>query len=111
MRVHRNFVRADDPLEFIPPGVFRDHGGAMSTDWEKYSTAEEARLRGTDPSANGVISIPVGPTRSEAGQVVKHAPDLERRNRAHTDVIGEKDAEARVRLRRIAGWEIYLPVS
>jgi hypothetical protein len=113
MRIHRGLVRQllreDDPPEYIPPGVFRDQGGAMSTDWEKYSTAEETRLRGRTPTANGVISIPVGPTRSDAGQVVKHTPDLELRNRAHTDVTGEKDPEVRMRLRRIAGWEIRLP--
>ena len=39
MRVHRNWCPGGD----LSPGVFRDHGGGMSTDWERYSTPQEAR--------------------------------------------------------------------
>ena len=75
----------------------------MSTDWEKYASAVDTRNRGRRPAENGVLSLPVGGVRSLA-QTVEHAPT--EANRAHTEVIGEKSDEVRVKLRRIAVWQI-----
>jgi len=74
----------------------------MSTDWEKYATALETRQRAKQPECSGVISLHVGSVRELPEQQVEHTPDVERANRAHTDVFGKKDEEVRVKLRRIA---------
>lgn len=103
VRVHEAWRKNSD----IKPGAFRNHGMGMSTDWEKYSTAHQTRRRARAPEKNAVVLMLVGSVRQVPGQRVEHTPDIERRNRAHTDVFGEKDEEARVRLRRIA--EIVIP--
>jgi hypothetical protein len=75
----------------------------MSTDWGKYATPEETRVCArTDPDKYAVLQMNVGAVRSVPGQTVEHTPDEANNNRAHTDVVGEKDEEARVKLRRIA---------
>jgi len=78
----------------------------MSTDWSKYSTPPETRIRARKPQHNGVIRLHVGAVRA-VPQVVEHAPTAV--NRAHTDVAGEKSTEVRAMLRRIAVWEIAAP--
>lgn len=88
----------------------------MSTDWDKYSTPQETQQQARTPTDNGVISLPVGPVRLEAAQQVEHtplvvtAPDPSRSwlrsNRAHTDVIGKKDNEVRLKLRRMCRVEL-----
>ena len=100
MRVHRNLLKSGQ----LHPGVFRDHGGAMSTDWSKYSTPADTQLRHKMPGVNGVIQMQVGAVRVIPGQRVEHAPLPD--NRAHTDVIGEKGVEVRLLLYRIAQWTI-----
>jgi hypothetical protein len=45
LRVHVSLV----PNRKLHPGVFREHGNAISVDWEKYSTPEETRQRGRVP--------------------------------------------------------------
>jgi len=105
MRVHRTSTTAGE----LNPGAFRDREGGMSTEWEKYSTAAEARARAKTPSDNGVISLPAGKVRLIPDMVVSHTPDVERRVRGHTDVVGLKTTEVRVRLSRIAQWEIAVP--
>lgn len=62
----------------------------MSTDWEKYSTPEEARQRAAEPAWNGIVALIAGVVRSIEDLVVLHSPDWERSppNRAHTDVMG-----------------------
>jgi hypothetical protein len=103
MRVHDMWRKDVD----VNPGAFKNHNGGMSTDWAKYSTPEETRQRARSPDRNAVVSLGVGAVRAIPGQEVVHTPDTERRNRAHTDVFGDKDEEARVKLRRIA--EIVIP--
>jgi hypothetical protein len=100
MRVHRNLLKSGQ----LHPGVFRDHDGAMSTDWSRYSTPEDTLLRHKTPHANGVIQSQVGAICEIPGQRVEHS--LLPENRAHTDVLGEKDVEARLRLYRISEWAI-----
>jgi len=105
MRVHKNLLK---PNGKIAPGVFRDQGGAMSTDWEKYRTPNETLSAAKNPSDNGVISLPVRGVREIdcPDQEVTHTPSVELDNRAHTDVKGEKSTEARVKLKRLAYWII-----
>lgn len=105
MRVHETWV----PKGRLSAGVFQDRGRGMSTDWDRYSTAEEARARARNPTANGIVRLLVRGVR-EIGQVVEHAPiqptATSPGNRAHTDVIGEKTTEARLKLLRLAHWVI-----
>ena len=103
MRVHRIFMSHGQPA----PSVFRDHQGGMSTDWEKYSSPEQTRLRASKPDENGVLSLVTGKVRELPGLRVAHTPIAS--NRAHTDVLGKKDPEVRVKLSRIYKWEIPVP--
>ena len=109
MRVHiallkkRNYNLTDD----VPPNIFREHRGSMSTDWCKYSSPEETRAR-KDPNSNGVIGMNVGEVKNIPPLLVKHAPKPN--NRAHTDIIGANQErkyrtnEIRVKLARISKW-------
>jgi hypothetical protein len=76
----------------------------MSTEWEKYSTPKEARDRAKKPADNGVIVMIAGEVSAIPRLIVRHTPDVERRVRAHTDVLGPKDTEVRVKLSRISRW-------
>ncbi len=80
----------------------------MSTEWDRYSTPEETQHRGPKPSQEyGVIGLNVEGVRSFPPEMtVEHSPTED--NRAHTDVIGEKTPEARVKLRRLSTWQIRL---
>lgn len=102
MRVHFENIVDGEP----GPGAFRDHGGGMSTDWEKYSTPEESQGRAQRPELYGVISLVTGEVRSIPSLTVVHEPLDD--NRAHTEVFGEKrrDPEVRVKLTRMSQWEI-----
>ena len=95
MRAHKQFLREGR----LKPGAFRDHGGGMSTDWSEYSTPDETRQRARIPEDNGVLDLPVGEVR-EITLRVDHAPLPD--NRSHTDVVGEKNSEVRLKLGRIA---------
>ena len=75
----------------------------MSVDWEKYSTAIEARDRARNPAVNAVVSFVAGEVR-QIPQQVEHDPLPH--NEAHSDIIGDKTPEVRVKLRRILSWEI-----
>ena len=102
MRVHKTYLTG----EGLNPGVFNDKEGGMSTDWNRYSTPQQAQGRAKTPAHNGIISLNVGGVR-EAQMTVSHEPISQ--NRAHTEVIGEKDSEARLKLLRLARWEIGVP--
>ena len=89
MRVHVRQLLKDK----LHPGIFRPHRGrstdspaGMSTDWEKYSTAEQTRNRHPNPESNGVISLIAGIIRSIEGLRVQHEPIND--NSAHTEVYG-----------------------
>ena len=58
-RVHRKLVNATGGIR---AGAFTDHKGAMSTDWNKYSTPEETRHRvsGLPAEEFAVVVLPVG---------------------------------------------------
>jgi hypothetical protein len=106
-RLHRNYMQFDDE---IPQGAFRDQDGGMSTDWEKYSRAEETQRRAlkSPPEENGVLRLNVGGVREIKPLLVEHT--LEPGNRAHTNVFGDKkkDPEARLKLQRLAEWVIKI---
>ena len=98
MRVHAASFARDGR---VSAGAFKNHGGGMSTDWDKYSTAAETRARGRKPPEEyWVVSMNVGEVRQVPGQTVDHSPLPD--NRAHTDVRGEKDEEVRIKLRRLS---------
>jgi hypothetical protein len=103
------------------PAAFELVGG-MSTDWEKYSTAQQARQRAAKPFVNGVVSLKVKDVRDISSLTVDHSP-IQREskltdakgnpippNRAHTDVNGPNTTELRDKLSKIAKLEI-LPES
>lgn len=101
MRVHRVWFNPDGSIK---PGVFKNNPTAqdgMSTDWQKYARPEETRSRAKTPKDNAVIQLVVGEVRRIPDQNVVHTPNLETKNRAHTDVFGEKHPEARLQFSRI----------
>ena len=91
------------------PGAFKNHGRGMSTNWSRYATPQDTKNQARDPHKNAVVEMNVGAVRGVPGQVVEHTPDLERNNRAHTDVLGEKDPEVQLSLLRVAKVVIDLP--
>lgn len=101
MRVHGAHVKNGE----LQPGVFRDQGDGMSTDWSKYSTPEQTRDRAANPAQNGVVALLVQPLRDVPLEVA-HTPDVPRNNRAHTDVRGKKTAEVRAKLMDVFEWRI-----
>ena len=115
MRVHRQWIKPDGTLW---PTCFKnrpDDRGAMSTDWDRYSTPEETRRRARRPGDNAVVAMNVGQVRAIPEQRVQHSPvfghpDLTD-NRAHTDVHGSKEQgpETQLAFRRIA--TVVLPLS
>ena len=115
MRIHRSWVRGGELII----GVFQDRGGGMSVDWNKYSTAEETKNRARSPADNGVIGIIAGKICLIDGLQIEHDPVQENTrdsegkpiqpNRAHTEILGEKTPERRVKLSRIYSWEIRIP--
>jgi hypothetical protein len=117
MRVHKNHIEPTGQILLI---AFRNHGNpndpglepGMSTDWQKYSSPEECRERasdfGKDPERYEVIQMNVGQIRGIPNQRVEHTPihkpdnSPPHLNRAHTDVFGEKDEEARLELFKLS---------
>lgn len=80
----------------------------MSTNWDRYATPEETRSSGRKPAMEyAVVSLPAGPVRGVPGQNVEHRPLPE--NRAHTEVVGPKDPEVRLALRRLH--RVLIPVT
>jgi hypothetical protein len=113
MRVHVQWLRP--PTRALHAGVFREIEGAISTDWEKYSTAKETRDRGRNPGQNGVIALVTGNVRGIEGLSVKHEPLPS--NRAHSGIHGltqpgslpaeeSKTKRRALLLGLVTGWEI-----
>lgn len=89
-------------------GAFVDHGEGMSVDWNKYSTAEAAQARAKNPTRNGIVKLAVDEVRRIPGLSIEHRPSQQPKNRAHSEILGDKktDPEVRVRLRRAAKWVV-----
>lgn len=108
-RLHKNEIREGE----IIPGAFRAKGGiGMSTDWSKYSSAEQALNRAITPQDNAIVSLNVGKVKSIEGLSVKHCPIDD--NQAHAEVYGipergEFKTRIRAKLVLIANWEIKYP--
>jgi len=101
MRVHKTWAKRDGSISL---GVFKNTPtpqDGMSTDWQKYSTPEETRSHSArkPPDEYAVIRMLAGKVRTIPKQEVEHTPLPD--NRAHTDVFGEKDEEARLLFGRI----------
>jgi hypothetical protein len=104
MRVHwRNL--GDDGTPNV--GAFRDHCGGMSTDWNKYSSAQETLNRARVPGHNAIIEMNVEDVRSIPHQSVQHSPCPE--NRAHTNVIGDKRGDPEVRIKFQRNCRLVIP--
>jgi hypothetical protein len=94
IRAHRSYFKKGK----LKPGVFRDHGKSMSVNWDSYSTPEETQQQARIPEHNGVVGLITGEVRKVPLEV-EHSPELE--NRAHSEIIGNKDPEVRIKLKRI----------
>lgn len=105
MRIHKNHIIENNR---VMPIAFRNHEGGMSTDWSKYSTPIETKMRaqlyGKSPDNYGVVKFVVADIRNIEGQKVLHKPLPE--NYSHTDVEGEKTDKIRLLFLRIYKWEI-----
>jgi hypothetical protein len=114
LRVHAGQLRHGK----LHPGIFKVHEDSLSVDWERYSTAEETRLRALkDQRQTGVVALIAGIVRSIENLQVLHDPLPS--NRAHSGVFGIEDPakpERKVRIRSILfdhfkQWEIEPPVG
>ena len=110
-RIHKSDVKDGE----IVPGTFREIGEGdlkgMSTDWDKYSTAEESLGRCKNPLVNGILKGNVGQVL-EIKLLVKHKPEVD--NRAHANVNGIEGvnkAKIRLQLLEIFNWEILIQDS
>ena len=104
----------------VMPGCFREKGNGeskgMSTDWSRYSTAEQSKERAKTPSYNGIISFITGDIRglslTVAHDPIENHPSLPN-NRAHTNISGIgneriKKTETRLKLTQKYKWEIKI---
>lgn len=109
-RIHKSYIVDGE----VVPGAFQERGEGtergMSTDWEKYSTAEEARQRSKIPADNGIAAFLAGAVRA-IDLEVSHAPLPD--NRAHSHIKGipheeQLKTQARLKLKRIFEWQIEI---
>lgn len=124
LRVHLNSA----PTGKITSAALRPQGNdGLSTDWAKYSTAEETQSRARKPELNGVASVDVGGIRSivypRANLTVEHDP-IENHsdipdNIAHSLIKGAPDNETleedRIEIRKLMAkqmsWAIQVPLK
>ena len=114
MRIHKTFITGGD----VGPHAFRDHGRGLSVDWNEYSTPQETRSRARTPADNAVIGLVAGAVRAIEALMVEHEPIQEnafdekghaiKPNRAHSEILGDKTPEIRVKLSRLWNWQIRL---
>jgi hypothetical protein len=98
MRAHKRFIIGGE----LQPGVFRNQGDSMSVNWQKYCTSpSDSRDRARRPEDNAVISFVTLKVRAMPLEV-NHSPEVG--DRSHSDVLGEKTAEIRLRLLEIFEW-------
>jgi hypothetical protein len=104
-RIHKSFIIDGD----IIPGAFQCKIDGMSTDWDRYSTAEQSLALSKIPSDNGIVKLSVRSIRQYPSMDVDHDPLPA--NRAHSLVHGipengELKTKVRLLLKRISVWEI-----
>ncbi len=106
-RIHKNNIVEGELI----PGAFREIGSgesrSMSTNWDKYSTPQQAHSKASTPKDNGIVSFLTGNLRG-IDLSITHAPDPERNDRSHTDVNGI-NVENRVNMMNLYMWEIRAP--
>ena len=95
-RVHTRLVEDQGGLN---PNVIRSKEGCLSTDWSRYSTAEESQTR-QDPAKNGIIGFPVKGVRSIDPLAVGHAPLSN--NRSHTEILGFDQPGSRAEQKKLS---------
>jgi hypothetical protein len=115
-RVHRQRIKNGE----VRPSAFQNRpteNDGMSTDWEKYSTAQESLNRAPAPDDNAIIRLSVAKIRKIPGQTVVHTPiqpnvnpTIPAGNRAHTDVFGEKEKNPEVRTLLTRAWTMVIPL-
>ncbi len=87
------------PACFTNVGQPDDPSYGMSTDWSRYTTLEETRMRPRDKKARyGVARIKAGEVAKVPDQYVRHDPifvavDSPENNRAHTNIKGPKNRD------------------
>ena len=99
MHIHRQWLHDDGS---ISAGAFQNRptkDDGMSTNWEKYSSARATKERARSPEDNAVVKMLAVNAGDIPGQTITHTP--QQTNRAHTDIFGEKNPEARVLFGRI----------
>jgi hypothetical protein len=85
-RVHGSDFK---PTGELNPNAFRDYD--MSCDWDRYCSASDSQKGGRhEPKRYAVVRFKVRAIRGIPDQTVKHTPDVENKNLAHTSVIGPK---------------------
>jgi len=105
-RVHKTWIKPGR----IEPAAFQNSprgSDSMSVDWAKYATPQETRARAKKPIENAVIQLEAGLVRAVPGQKVEHSPSSD--NRSHSDVIGEKNPQVRIRLSRL--YTLVIPLE
>lgn len=119
MRVHKQYLKRPG---HVSASCFRnrrddatDRAG-MSTDWRKYSTAQECRARARVPGDNGVIELVAARVEREIpGQSVEHTPIQGRAdmadNRAHTDIFGPKEEDPETQVLFSRKCQLVLDIS
>lgn len=117
-RVHRQWRSRKTPSGISAAAFVGTRNGGLyelSTDWSKYSNAQEARDRAQDPAVNGVAAFVVGNVRQIPGQKVVHNPIQgvpgEVDNQAHSLVVANnhEDPEIQRLFQRIVTLPIPLP--
>ncbi|SDE80930.1 hypothetical protein SAMN05216464_109277 [Mucilaginibacter pineti] len=81
-KVHKQYIISSKVI----PNAFQTKGDGMSTDWARYCTPEETRLRNGIAKDNAIVSLHVGEVRIERNLEVVHKP--EDFNRAHSLIKG-----------------------
>lgn len=98
-RVHKQYVVNGE----LQPNAFSDQGPGMSAHWQRYCTPQRARSKAKVPADNGIVSLRTGSVR-DIPLEVSHTPS--QNDRSHTTVMGEKTAAVRVKLWKLANWEV-----
>ncbi len=111
-RIHQTFIHSGEvkPKVFVERGT--DSAKGMSTNWDKYSTAQNLKDGARVPEDNGIASFITGEIRN-IGLKVNHAP-LED-NQSHTNISGlpgnPKDTKFRLQMMDMFKWEILPSVE
>ncbi len=94
-RAHRSWIRRGKGTfnfdEAPAIGIFANLPAGSSCDWEKCATPEETRNREGKGQDNAVVSLVAGQVRVLSGFRVEHSPDVERNNRAYSDIFASVD--------------------